>query len=123
MKENKGKYLLVVEGAIPTKDNGIYCKVGGQTAIDMTKECAADAAAVIAIGSCASWGGMPSRPTGAEPDRLLRASRSARQAGGDDSRLPAQPLQLPRHRGALPDLRQACRRSTSSVGPSLPTRA
>lgn len=60
MEANKGKYVLVVEGAIPTKENGIYCKVGGHTAIDMLKECAADAAAVIAIGSCASWGGMPS---------------------------------------------------------------
>lgn len=69
MKANKGKYLLVVEGAIPTRDNGIYCKVGGQTAIEMLKECAADAAAVIAIGSCSSWGGMPStppNPTGAK---------------------------------------------------------
>ncbi len=68
MKENKGKYVLVVEGAIPTKDNGIYCKVGGHTAVDLVKECAADAAAVIAIGSCASWGGMPStdpNPSGA----------------------------------------------------------
>ncbi len=68
MAENKGKYLLVVEGAIPTRDNGIYCKVGNQTAIELTKECAADAAAVIAIGSCASWGGMPAtdpNPTGA----------------------------------------------------------
>jgi len=60
MAANKGKYILVVEGAIPTKQNGIYCKVGGHTAIDLVKECAADAAAVIAIGSCASWGGMPS---------------------------------------------------------------
>ena len=62
MKANKGKYLLVVEGAIPTKNNGIYCKIGGQTAMDMLKECAADAAAVVAIGSCSSWGGMPSTP-------------------------------------------------------------
>ena len=60
MKANKGKYILVVEGAIPVKENGVYCKIGGQTAIDLVKECAADAAAVIAIGSCASWGGMPS---------------------------------------------------------------
>jgi hydrogenase small subunit len=98
--------VLVVEGAIPTKDNGIYCKIGGQTAIDMVKECAADAAAVIAIGSCASWGGMPS--TIAEPDRPDAAgvAEDARQAGGDDSRLPAQPVQLPRHRGAFPHLRQ-----------------
>jgi hydrogenase small subunit len=70
MKANKGKYILVVEGAIPTKENGIYCKIGGQTAVDMLRECAADAAAVISIGSCASWGGMPStspNPTGASP--------------------------------------------------------
>jgi hydrogenase small subunit len=68
MSENKGKYLLVIEGAIPTKDGGIFCKIGGKTAIELAKECAADAAAVIAIGSCASWGGMPStdpNPTGA----------------------------------------------------------
>jgi hydrogenase small subunit len=68
MTEHKGKYILVVEGAIPTKDGGIYCKIGGKTAIELLKECAADAAAVIAIGSCASWGGMPStdpNPTGA----------------------------------------------------------
>lgn len=68
MAANKGKYVLVVEGAIPIKDNGIYCKIGGHSAIDLVKECAADAAAVIAIGSCASWGGMPStgpNPTGA----------------------------------------------------------
>ncbi|HNN46660.1 MAG TPA: hydrogenase small subunit, partial [Azospira sp.] len=68
MKANAGKYVLVIEGAIPTKDNGIYCKIGGKTAIELAKECAKDAAAVIAIGSCASWGGMPStdpNPTGA----------------------------------------------------------
>jgi len=62
MEKNKGKFLLVVEGAIPTKDGGIYCKVGGQTSLELTKECAANAAAIVAIGSCASWGGMPSTP-------------------------------------------------------------
>ncbi len=67
MAANKGKYILVVEGAIPAKDNGIYCKIGGQTAIEILNECAQDAAAVIALGSCAVWGGMPStkpNPTG-----------------------------------------------------------
>jgi hydrogenase small subunit len=70
MKENAGKYLLVIEGAIPTRDGGIYCKIAGQTAIELARECAADAAAVIAIGSCSSWGGVPStapNPTGASP--------------------------------------------------------
>lgn len=68
MKLNDGKFVAVVEGAIPTKDDGIYCMVGGRTALDITREVAGKAAAVIAIGSCASWGGIPSadpNPTGA----------------------------------------------------------
>ena len=68
MEANAGKYVLIVEGAIPTKDGGIYCKIGGQTAIEMLNETAEKAGAVIAIGSCASWGGIPSadpNPTGA----------------------------------------------------------
>ncbi len=68
MKKNKGKYVLVVEGAIPTKNDGKYCMIGGQTAKDMLTEVAGGAAAIIAIGSCASWGGVPSakpNPTGA----------------------------------------------------------
>jgi hydrogenase small subunit len=67
MKQHEGKYVLVVEGAIPMKDGGIYCKVGGQTAVDSLRETAENAGAIIAIGSCASWGGMPSaepNPTG-----------------------------------------------------------
>jgi hydrogenase small subunit len=68
MKDNAGKYVLVVEGAIPTKDNGIYCQIGGRTALDIVHEVADKAGAIIAIGSCASWGGIPSadpNPTGA----------------------------------------------------------
>lgn len=70
MKENKGKYVLVVDGSIPVKDNGIYCKIGGKTVLSLLEEMASQAAAVIAIGSCASWGGIPSadpNPTGATP--------------------------------------------------------
>jgi hydrogenase small subunit len=64
----RGGYVCVVEGAIPTKDDGIYCQIAGRTAIDILEEVAGNAAAVIAIGSCASWGGIPSadpNPTGA----------------------------------------------------------
>jgi hydrogenase small subunit len=50
----------VVEGAIPRKDGGIYCKIGGRTAIEILEEVASKAGAVVAIGSCASWGGIPS---------------------------------------------------------------
>jgi hydrogenase small subunit len=68
MEKNAGKYVCVVEGAIPTKDGGIYCQIAGRTAMDILQEVASNAAAVIAIGSCASWGGIPSadpNPTGA----------------------------------------------------------
>jgi len=68
IESNAGKYVLVVEGAIPLKDGGIYCEVGGKKAVDSLKECSEKAAAIIAIGSCASWGGLPSaepNPTGA----------------------------------------------------------
>jgi hydrogenase small subunit len=68
MAANKGKYVLVVEGATPMKENGIYCKIGGKTMKALVEETAAGAAVVIAIGSCSSWGGVPSsgpNPTGA----------------------------------------------------------
>jgi hydrogenase small subunit len=68
MEAHSGSYVLVIEGAIPTRDGGIYCMVGGHTALDITRECAEHAGAIIAIGSCASWGGIPSadpNPTGA----------------------------------------------------------
>lgn len=66
--ENAGKYVLIVEGAVPLKDGGVYCKVGGRTAIAILEELAPKAAAVIAIGSCASFGGIAAadpNPTGA----------------------------------------------------------
>jgi hydrogenase small subunit len=68
MTQNAGKYVLIIEGAIPTKENGIYCQIGGRTALDIVHEAADKAGAIIAIGSCASWGGIPSadpNPTGA----------------------------------------------------------
>jgi hydrogenase small subunit len=60
MEANAGKYVLVVEGSIPRKDKGIYMKVAGKPALQMLEEVGGQAAAIIAIGSCASWGGIPS---------------------------------------------------------------
>jgi hydrogenase small subunit len=68
MDENDGKYVLVAEGAIPLAQDGIYLKVAGRTGVDILRDAAQGAAAIIAIGSCASWGGIPSsghNPTGA----------------------------------------------------------
>jgi hydrogenase small subunit len=63
--DNAGKFVLVVEGAIPTKEQGRYMLLNGKPAL---KEVGSKAAAIIAMGSCASWGGVPSadpNPTGA----------------------------------------------------------
>jgi len=68
MAQNDGKYVLVVEGSIPTKENGNYLKIAGRNGIDMLKDVASHAGAVISMGSCSSWGGVSSstiNPTGA----------------------------------------------------------
>jgi hydrogenase small subunit len=65
----EGGYLTVVEGSIPTKEDGIYCCIGGRTALDLLREIAANSAAVITVGACAFYGGWPAtppNPTGAK---------------------------------------------------------
>jgi len=67
MKENWGEYLLVVDGSIPTKDMG-YSTIAGMSNLDMFLETAAGAAAIISVGTCAAFGGIPHaypNPTGA----------------------------------------------------------
>lgn len=68
VRRYSNKYVCVVEGSIPTRDKGVYMKLGGRPATDVLADVGGKAAAIIAIGSCASWGGIPSAdpaPTGA----------------------------------------------------------
>ncbi|MEZ5994133.1 MAG: hydrogenase small subunit [Hyphomonadaceae bacterium] len=70
MQENSGRYLVVVDGSVPTRDGGVYSMIAGRTNIDILEETVRDAAAVIAVGTCASFGGLPyanPNPTGAVP--------------------------------------------------------
>jgi hydrogenase small subunit len=70
MEKYKGKYILCVEGSVPIGDDGNYCVIAGRTAIDILKESAKDAAAIIAWGSCATTGCVQAakpNPTGAVP--------------------------------------------------------
>lgn len=59
VKNHKGKYIAVVEGSIPIKDGGVYCCVAGRTALEIAKEVCGNALATLAVGSCASHGGVP----------------------------------------------------------------
>ena len=66
--EHKGKYLAVVEGSIPLADDGVYCTIGGRTALDIATQVCRSAAASIAVGACAWDGGLVKsnpNPTGA----------------------------------------------------------
>lgn len=74
IKNAAGKYILLVEGSIPTNDGGVYCTIAGRTAEDILQEASKDAAAVIAWGSCASNGCVQAakpNPTGATPVHKL----------------------------------------------------
>lgn len=70
--EKRNGFVLIVEGAIPTAENGVYGVIGekGGTPITMLswfEQLSKDALAVIALGTCASFGGIPGskpNPTG-----------------------------------------------------------
>lgn len=66
---HQGEFFCVVEGAIPTADNGIYGTIGGRTMLSIAEEILPKAKAIIACGSCASYGGLAAaspNPTGAK---------------------------------------------------------
>jgi hydrogenase small subunit len=68
LKNHRGKYIAIVEGAIPMKDGGVYCTIGGQSAYNIAHEMCKNAMVTLAVGSCAAWGGVASaypNPTGA----------------------------------------------------------
>src|SRR5271169_1757937 len=74
IRDQKGKYIVLVEGSVPTGDDGVYCMIGGKTAESILQTVAKDAAAIVAWGSCASNGCIQAakpNPTGATPIHKL----------------------------------------------------
>ncbi|WP_068111167.1 hydrogenase small subunit [Tropicimonas marinistellae] len=67
MKEHHGKYLVIVDGSIPLDEPG-FSAIAGISNLDMLKETAEGAAAIVSVGTCAAYGGLPQanpNPTGA----------------------------------------------------------
>jgi hydrogenase small subunit len=63
-KSNKGGYILVVEGAIPTAEGGLYGSIGEEGGKHLTiqrsvEELGSSALLTIALGTCAAYGGIP----------------------------------------------------------------
>ncbi len=68
LKNQKGKYFAAVEGSIPLGENGAYCCVAGRSSVDIVREVCGSALATFAMGTCATFGGIPKahpNPTGA----------------------------------------------------------
>ncbi len=64
-----GEFFCVVEGAIPTADNGVYGMIGGKTMLSIAENICPKAKAIIAFGNCSSFGGIAAaapNPTGAK---------------------------------------------------------
>jgi hydrogenase small subunit len=65
--EKKGEYVLVVDGSVSMATDAVYGAVGernGQpvTMLQRVLELSRDALAVIALGTCAAFGGIPAAP-------------------------------------------------------------
>ncbi len=75
IEKYKGNYILAVEGNPPLGEGGMYCIYYGRPFVDVVKEYAKHAKAVIAWGSCASWGCVQAakpNPTRATPiDKVI----------------------------------------------------
>ena len=72
IEKYKGNYVLMVEGGIPAGESAFYLSVGpkGTTGQDHAIHAANNAAAIFAIGTCASFGGIQAaapNPTNAQP--------------------------------------------------------
>lgn len=69
-KKYKGNYILAVEGNPPLNEGGMFCIDSGKPFVERLKWMAEDCSAVIAWGSCASWGCVQAakpNPTQATP--------------------------------------------------------
>lgn len=86
---NAGNYILVVEGGVPTAFGGAACFAwtsNGQdvTLMDAVKTYAAKASKIVCVGTCASWGGMPTmggNPAGIVGVKALTGKTTINVAG------------------------------------------
>jgi quinone-reactive Ni/Fe-hydrogenase small subunit len=60
LQKFKNRFILCVEGGVPTENGGKFLTLGphAETGLEKLKRTAAEAAAVIAVGTCSSFGGI-----------------------------------------------------------------
>lgn len=79
-----GGYLLTVDGAIPTAGDGAYCSLGERAGkrvpfLDRFLELAERATAVIAMGTCAAFGGIPAAEP--NPGQCINVEQALKRGG------------------------------------------
>jgi hydrogenase small subunit len=72
-----GKYLLIVEGGVPTKKG--HGMIGNKEMLDVLKEMAGPAIAVVALGSCATDGGVPA--ANPNPSQIIGTAEALKRVG------------------------------------------
>lgn len=90
IRNDAGRYILIVEGAVPLGLDGKFLRIGpkGETGLELLRRVAAGAAAVVAVGSCAYDGGV----VAAEPNPTGAVGVSEALGRGDIINLPGCPV-------------------------------
>lgn len=83
-EEHKGEYILVVDGVTASKDDGLYCAMGEKDGRPITgyahvRDLGRDAQAVLGVGACAAFGGIPAAPP--NPTGCLSVSELFKREG------------------------------------------
>lgn len=68
LKTYAGRVLLIVDGSVPTALGGACSTIAGESNLSLLRRCLQAAESVLAIGTCAAFGGLPAaapNPTGA----------------------------------------------------------
>lgn len=81
----KKNYVLVVDGSIPDDKAGVgFFIQSGKTGLQLLKEAATNAALVVSVGTCASFGGLPAAKgiNGVSPTRAISIKAALKSFGG-----------------------------------------
>jgi len=72
-----GGYIFIVEGGVPTKKG--HGTIAGKEMLDILKEFSGPAVAIIAVGSCATFGGVPAAKP--NPSQIVGVTEALKKVG------------------------------------------
>lgn len=89
-QRSKRRYTFLVEGAIPTRDDGICGTLGEQdgkriTLLEWVRRLAPEALAVMAVGTCAAHGGVAAAKPNPSSASTTRSASFRRSTGASSA--------------------------------------